>query len=99
MTYIYFINVLGTDLYKVGYTNNLNRRLREIQTGNEQTLVLNLFIEFPTRFDARKNERAIHDSLKELNMNGEWFEIDPDYFYELERVYDVRSSHEQLIAQ
>lgn len=90
VTNIYFINRLGTSLFKIGITNNLHRRLRQIQTGNDYPLVLPCYIEFNERDAARKQEKRIHDLYKLKRLQGEWFNLDDTDLDDLSKKYDLR---------
>lgn len=68
---LYIIQMHTTGAFKVGRTNNLNRRLRELQTGAPYTLKVLLFAE-----GQGDRERMVHDCLrhaKARNKSGEWF--------------------------
>lgn len=90
MTNIYFINKLGTALFKIGITNNLHRRLRQIQTGNDHPLVLPCYIEFSERSEARAEEKRIHNWAKDKRLLGEWFELLDNDLDDLSMTYDLR---------
>ena len=78
---VYMINRSGSQLYKVGYSNNIQRRIKELQIANPERLVL---IE---QWDGgRELEKEIHDKLrvdikgKQRKVNrGEWFWISPEW--------------------
>lgn len=86
---IYFIQKLATDDYKIGITNNIHRRLRQIQTGNDNPLVIHSYIEFPTRNDAKMNEKRIHNLFSNKRKSGEWFHLDETDLDDLARIYDL----------
>lgn len=90
-TNIYFINCIGTSLYKIGITDNLPRRLRQIQTGNDKPLSLIGYIEYDTRTEARTEERRIHKLWQTKRLAGEWFDLLETDLDELARIYDIRS--------
>ncbi|MCB1563011.1 MAG: GIY-YIG nuclease family protein [Alphaproteobacteria bacterium] len=63
---------------KIGVTNNLDRRLREIQTGNP--LKVGVYASIPFSFEkvAYEAEQHFHDIYKVTSsLQGEWFDIDP----------------------
>ncbi|MEL0099663.1 MAG: GIY-YIG nuclease family protein [Opitutae bacterium] len=91
MTYIYFISQMDTAKTKVGITNNLPRRLRQIQTGNDKPLSLIGYIEYDTRTEARIEERRIHKLWQTKRLAGEWFDLGETDLDELARIYDIRS--------
>lgn len=60
-------------LYKIGISNKVERRVKQLQTGNPYLIkVLN---EFKTPY-AFKIEAALHREYKIDNVKGEWFDID-----------------------
>lgn len=91
MTYIYFISQMDTEKTKVGITNNLPRRMRQIQTGNDKPLSLIGYIEYDTRTEARAEERRIHKLWQTKRLAGEWFDLTETDIDELARIYDIRS--------
>ena len=86
---LYFIIKLGTDTYKIGVTNNLSRRLRELQTSNDCPLVVHYTIEYKTRNEALANERIIHKSLVSKKIFNEWYELSSRDVGSIESVYDL----------
>lgn len=92
VTNIYFINKLGTAVYKIGITNNLPRRLRQIQTAVDHPLVLPCYIEFSERSEARAEEKRIHDWVKDKRLVGEWFDLEETDLDELAKKYDLRNN-------
>lgn len=65
---IYVIVELETANCKVGYSRNPDKRLRELQTGNPNTLSILCTLE-----GDKPDERMIHDKWKDVHMKGEWF--------------------------
>lgn len=90
MIYIYFFNQLATDLYKIGITNNITRRLREVQNGNSEPIVCRYYIEAENRFDARETERELHRLLRDARKVGEWFRLSDVDVAIVEQIWDVR---------
>ena len=71
---VYFINTpeLGDrSLFKIGWSQDINDRLKQLQTGNG--FKLNLYSYILT--SNRKLEKEIHASLNEYRKQGEWFDI------------------------
>ncbi len=89
MVNIYFISCIGTSLHKVGITNSLPRRLRQIQTGNDKPLSLIGYIEYDTRTEARTEERRIHKLWQTKRLAGEWFDLTETDIDDLARIYDL----------
>lgn len=88
--YVYFFNQLATDLYKIGITNCITRRLREVQNGNPDPVVCHSFIEAENRFDARETEKELHRLLSASRRVGEWFMLDNGELDDIDRIWDVR---------
>ena len=63
---------------KIGFTNNLENRLRAIQTGNPEKIKIHYNIEFDTEKEMRNAEKKIHKSLSHKRKKGEWFNILPE---------------------
>lgn len=57
-------------LYKIGITNDLEKRLRNIQTGNPYPVK---YVYNQERKDASKIERWLHTQFHDYRMEGEWF--------------------------
>lgn len=72
--YVYLINAVGTDKYKIGVTckNNVNERLKELQTGNGEELELINY--FYTKYPY-KIEKNLHLLYSNKRKKGEWFEF------------------------
>jgi len=63
---------------KIGVTNDINRRLREIQTGNPSKLELYAKIPFRCEKTAYEAEQHFHEIYKvNSHLQGEWFDVDP----------------------
>lgn len=71
---VYFVNAVGTDLFKVGFTAGDTRaRIRSLQTACPYDLEVYDTIIHP---DAQAIEREIHQKLSGYHRRGEWFEVD-----------------------
>lgn len=72
MPTIYLIesNLNGTISYKIGKTNRVLKRLKELSTGNagQLTIVHTFHTDFPNEL-----EIAIHNNFSHYRLNGEWF--------------------------
>jgi predicted GIY-YIG superfamily endonuclease len=66
--YIYVIS--DGDGYKIGVAKNPERRLKQLQTGNQKKLVLE-FIDYKN--EPYKIEKSLHRSFHKFKTNGEWF--------------------------
>ena len=76
----YFVYAMGppNGPTKIGFTNNLETRLRAIQTGNSEKIKIHYNIEFDTEKEMRDAEKKIHKSLSHKRKKGEWFNILPE---------------------
>ncbi len=57
-------------LYKIGITNDLEKRIRGIKTGNPYPVKYVYYEEFD---HASKIERWLHIQFKNFKLEGEWF--------------------------
>lgn len=74
--FIYFIKLKGFDIYKIGVTSNLKRRLYDIDSNSPFGVKLIDSFFFKNVYEM---EEMIHDNLKENNVRKEWFKLDLDY--------------------
>ena len=61
-------------LYKIGISNNPERRLRQIE--NSSGLDVSIVRLFSVKTKARSVEAFLHEKLKDYRKNGEWFSFD-----------------------
>ena len=57
---------------KVGYSNDIPRRLRNLQTGNPREIAVMGFIRTKDRAEDRRVEADLHKRLKDDVVRGEW---------------------------
>lgn len=69
--YVYLVHSTGKQ-YKVGYTNNLERRQREYSTHNPNARIVE-YIEVCTEVEGRAIESQLHDEIQCLYNVREWF--------------------------
>lgn len=71
-----FLYVIGTDgdLQKIGFSKNVEKRLKSLQTGNPQKLTIHHKEPVPED-RVRLLERKLHQELNYLRSNGEWFHM------------------------
>jgi len=83
-----FVYFLESDFgYKIGCTNDINRRFKELKTLMPFQLKLHSFIEFKKYEEL---ERILHKSFEDKRINGEWFNLrdeDFEYIDEICRIY------------
>lgn len=75
MGYVYLIGEIDNKgRYKIGSTKakDVNKRLRQLQTGNSSELFIKEYYETEHPF---KLEKMLHNHFKSSNLIGEWFEL------------------------
>ena len=75
--YVYFIQAKNKPFspIKIGVSNNLEKRLGALQTGNHDELVILGTQRFRTQDAMFDRETALHHRFKKYNVHGEWFEF------------------------
>ena len=73
--YVYLISDSNTYNYKIGISNNPEKRIKELQTGNENKLKI---IHKVLCENYKNVETALHNQYSFLKVNGEWFELSND---------------------
>lgn len=69
---IYFISPENDfSVVKIGYTSNLETRLRALNTSSHAEMVVRLTIE-----GGREKEALLHYHFRTLRINREWFDVD-----------------------
>lgn len=69
--YVYLIE--ANRLYKIGRTKDINKRMKQLQTGNPHAIIL---IKLYETENSIKLEAYIHQTLKDQNIRNEWFRLD-----------------------
>jgi hypothetical protein len=69
--FLYVIQAGENEVYKIGVSNNVNRRIKELQTGNHESL--HLIHQIHVDIDVTGLEDECHKRLDEYRTNGEWF--------------------------
>jgi len=73
-TYLYFIGAAGReDPIKIGITDNLEDRLRQLQTGASRPLKIIAQFPMESRQLALTAERELHSKYANYRLKGEWF--------------------------
>jgi len=67
---VYFIEAVGLDLVKIGYTEELIRRFKEIRTACPVKIQLVGFLN-----GDRSAEAHLHRQYKDYRAEGEWFRV------------------------
>ena len=72
---VYVVRVEGQSVIKVGIALDPEKRLKALQVGNPNSLVLaRIYSVYKKGRTARVVEKKIHKSLKKYSLKGEWFE-------------------------
>lgn len=66
--FVYFLGRPSTGAVKIGFSNLPERRLGELQTGNDERLDLIGYVP-----GSKTLERRLHDYLSASRLMGEWF--------------------------
>ena len=74
--YLYLIQSGNSNVYKIGITNDVNARIRNITHHDKLELVR--CWEFKSKSDCRKMEGKVHKALHERRANREWFYLEVD---------------------
>jgi hypothetical protein len=71
-----FLYVIGTNerYQKMGFSANVERRLKSLQTGNPDKLTIH-HVEPVPKEQVRLLERKIHKDLAHYRLKGEWFNL------------------------
>ena len=80
---VYFITEDKTGFTKIGYTNNLRKRIESFQIGNPRDLFVSATIDGLTLKSARAVEKHLHNRMEKYRVRGEWFTrdvFDRDWF-------------------
>ena len=95
MGYVYLIGEIGKEgRYKIGSTKakDVNKRLKQLQTGNSSELFIKESYETEHPF---KLEKMLHNHFKSSNLMGEWFELSES---DTEAFREVCEEKEKIIS-
>lgn len=77
--FLYIMQNGDTNQYKIGVTNDLNRRYRQLQTGCPNELRIIKIYSHYQKSKILKYERVLHRFYEKcgcrIRKNGEWFEL------------------------
>lgn len=73
--YVYLIRPVGKNVYKIGSTNNLERRLKRYN--NKKQSVIYEFVDYFFSNDCVALEERLHSYYSKYILSGEWFAL-PD---------------------
>lgn len=78
--FVYVLHAKNTDLYKIGCTNDVNRRVKELEAMSPLELELIYTFETNEKF---KLEAVLHDLFSEDRCHGEWFCLNEKQLFQL----------------
>lgn len=70
--FVYLIRLSENSYYKIGTTKNINKRIKQLQTGNAEDIFLVSSFESEYAF---KIEKALHNFYIDKKKINEWFEF------------------------
>lgn len=70
--FVYLIRCSENSNYKIGTTKNINKRIKELQTGNAEQLYL---VDKYESDNAFKIEKALHNFFIHKKKINEWFDF------------------------
>jgi predicted GIY-YIG superfamily endonuclease len=87
----YYIYIITSDRrhFKIGYTNDISKRVKSLQTGNPKELSLDILIEVGSERQAFNYEQYLHEMFRAFRVKGEWFS------YKIKE-YGMKSKRKQI---
>jgi predicted GIY-YIG superfamily endonuclease len=85
-TLVYFLQDLNA--YKIGITNNMDRRLKTFETGNAYIRLV-AKSKWMSREDAIWLESSLHAKYAHRRVRGEWFDLKPSEVNEVRALLNV----------
>ena len=81
MYYVYFIKEKETQSpnVKIGYTNDFNKRIKNLQVGHPREIGYFGLIECKDKDEAKRIEKEIHKMYHKNRLVGEWFKWHQDF--------------------
>lgn len=67
-------------LYKIGVSQDVNKRIRNLQTGSAHTVICVAY--YQTDKPAREVESALHKLFAKYRLRGEWFDFEDRFTQE-----------------
>lgn len=92
---IYLIACEKTNTCKIGYTNNPDKRLSALQTGNPYSLELMAVIE-----GTSSDESMLHSKFMNYRLNGEWFNYCEDIknYFQVDEYFQINKELLKVIT-
>lgn len=77
MNYLYILQQNNESVYKIGISNDVEQRIKQLQTGNPKKIIKLASFPIESRAEVREKELEIHDRLKHFKTifvdKSEWF--------------------------
>lgn len=88
---VYIIEALNSGNFKIGFSKDVNKRIKQLQTSNANDLELYHCYEseFATTIEAK-----IHRTYQHLRLSGEWFSLNKDILNDI--ILDIDKTHKNL---
>jgi hypothetical protein len=95
--YVYLINELNTNNYKIGISKKpaSEGRIKNLQTGNHNELVI--IYELKSKCCATL-EKTLHRTFKYEHLRGEWFNLE-NYDVIIKEIIKINNNLEQLLEE
>lgn len=72
ISYIYIINIEGTEYYKIGVSNNPDRRIKDIEASMPFVINILILIKIINSYEV---EEKVHNELENHFVKREWFKL------------------------
>jgi len=95
--YIYFIRELNSHYVKIGYANDPNKRLTELQIGNPHDIAIAHLIQVADALTARHIESTFHERFAPARVRGEWYVLSEADLRDVKLMVEV--AHEATKAE
>ena len=82
--FIYFLRNEITRNIKIGFSMDVEKRIKDLQTSNDSELKLLKYVK-----GTLKQEKAIHIAFSYLNLRGEWFRSSRELLTYINRVSNL----------
>lgn len=70
---LYVLEIKKLETYKIGVTDNLEKRIKQLQTGSPEEITVVNYFEYELPKQAFKIEKILHKKFKKHQTQGEWF--------------------------
>lgn len=74
-------------MVKIGVSDDVPRRLKQLQTGSPKEMEIIHVIPFKDRKEAYKEEARLHAKYSSSNLGGEWFDKHEVIEQEIMKIY------------